>query len=494
MADVPRPKLMVIGLDGLTLERLLPQVAAGELPTFRRLLDRGMSGRLRSVGNMATGPTWASFATGCLPPAHGILHDFYQSQDYTLTPAQGRHTAVPPFWQLASDAGLRVVVLNVPMSYPVTPVNGVILAGMDAPSERDGGFEHPAGTLRMLRRQGVDYIIDCGMASYMQRADEAGAWQAVLRETEGRTRAAEVLLATHPDWDLFVTVYSLPDVWQHYYWTALPGSAGEAQIRRAHREMDAQLARLVAQLPADGVVLLCSDHGFGPLHATRDGLNQWLAEQGLAALRPETASKGLLYRVRDLVRSRMSFRRRQQLLAAVPWLRRRVETELRVGLLDFDRTQVYAAVDHLDLWLNVAGRQRQGTVPAADHAQFCDEVRARLLAWCDPETGRPFLTDVLVNPDAGAHLPAAHFVPPDLRLVWHKDVALPDAHAVITGDHEPEGAYIVAGGAIPAGATLPDGGADQSLIDVAPMVLALLGVAVPAHVQGATPAWLRGAP
>ena len=57
-----RRKVMVIGLDGLTLKILLPLVAAGELPALVRLLRSGAYGELRSVTNMTTGPTWASFA------------------------------------------------------------------------------------------------------------------------------------------------------------------------------------------------------------------------------------------------------------------------------------------------------------------------------------------------------------------------------------------------------------------------------------------------
>ena len=36
------------------------------------------------------------------------------------------------------------------------------------------------------------------------------------------------------DWDLLVVVYSLPDLWQHYYWSSLsvaPNPAGRARIR-----------------------------------------------------------------------------------------------------------------------------------------------------------------------------------------------------------------------------------------------------------------------
>jgi len=65
-----RPRLMALGLDGLSLQVLLPLAQAGELPHFARLLERGAWGMLLSVANITTGPTWSSFSTGCSPAHH----------------------------------------------------------------------------------------------------------------------------------------------------------------------------------------------------------------------------------------------------------------------------------------------------------------------------------------------------------------------------------------------------------------------------------------
>ncbi len=124
-------------------------MAAGKLPTFARLLRGGAYGELRSVTNMTTGPTWASFATGCGPTGHGILHDFHhQPGSYALSPTNGSDLRAPAFWQLASDAGRTAIVLNVPLSYPARPLRGVLLAGIDAPGEHAPGFDTPPGSYR----------------------------------------------------------------------------------------------------------------------------------------------------------------------------------------------------------------------------------------------------------------------------------------------------------------------------------------------------------
>lgn len=478
-------KVMVIGLDGLTLQMLLPLTEQGHLPNLARLLATGAYGVLHSVTNMTTGPTWATFATGCLPARHGILHDFHHlAGGYQLQATKGADCQQPFFWQVAGNAGRRGIVLNVPMSYPAQPLNGVMLAGIDAPSERASGFAYPPTLYQELRRQGIDYLIDCGLASYMQRGQLDAGRRAVQHETEERTRAAEYLLAREA-WDLFVVVYSLPDVWQHYYWGAAPGSAGYAQISEGYRLVDEQIGRLLAHLPPDGVVILCSDHGFGPLTGTRDHLNRWLAAQGFLHYLPttqsttRTVSRWLLSSIRRLV----SFRRRQQLLARLPTLRRLVETQLRIGGIDWPRTQVYAALDHLELWINRQGRQAEGCVAPAAYDALCTAVTTALLNWRDPASGVPYLTKVERNPAATTN--GTEHLLPDLLLTWNSAVIAPNLHPLISGDHTPDGTIVVAGKGVKPGMQLT-----ASLCDVAPIALHVLGVPPPDAMDGRTPVGL----
>ena len=500
MASLPedsgRRKVMAVGLDGLTLDLLLPLARSGALPTFARLLGQGQYGILHSVTNTATGPTWASFATGCEPPRHGNLHDFHHvTGRYGLRPTNGADRRGVSFWEAASDAGRNVVVLNVPHTYPVRPVRGVILAGIDAPSQDAPGFDHPPGSARALRRHIGEYVVDCGAQSYFQAKEAAqgtGAMDlavaAVERETEARTRAAEHYLR-RVDWDLLVVVYSLPDIWQHHFWADLerPGSAGEATIESGYRLVDAHLGRLLAHLPEDGLAVVFSDHGFGPLCGTRDDLNRWLAEQNLLAFhagRADGVARRWLGGALAQVRRHSSYNRRQRLLASVPALRRAVDTRLRMGGIDWRRTKAYAAIDHNELWLNVRGRQPAGTVAPEDQEALAQQLAASLLGWRD-EDGRPLVAAVHRQPYAGVELPGV--LPPDLALEWDPDAARAGLHPAMSGDHTLDGTLVVSGAGVGPGRLAP-----SRLVDVAPLVLAGLGL--PAFgMDGGVPSGLRDA-
>jgi len=96
---------------------------------------------------------------------------------------------------------------------------------------------------------------------------------------ENRTQAALYLMA-HKPWDLFTVVYWDTDMVQHETWRLLDPThprhdSAEAQAQREqilafHRKIDSDVGRLLASDsvdPAETLVVVMSDHGFGPVHS-----------------------------------------------------------------------------------------------------------------------------------------------------------------------------------------------------------------------------------
>jgi predicted AlkP superfamily phosphohydrolase/phosphomutase len=119
-----------------------------------------------------------------------------------------------------------------------------------------------------------------------------------------------------------------------------------------------------------------------------------------------------------------------------------------------------------------------------------DEIKGRLAELKHPETGEPLVSHVHERDDLyhGPHSATA----PDLTVVlgdWrYRTIGLYDftTHRVIspafgpTGDHRMEGVFIGVGPAFRAGARL----GPANLLDVAPTALRVLGVPVPADMDG----------
>jgi hypothetical protein len=68
-----RPKLWVVGLDGATLDAILPLAGSGHLPFFGRLLREGAYARLESLAPTQRDALWVTLATGRLPFRHGVV-------------------------------------------------------------------------------------------------------------------------------------------------------------------------------------------------------------------------------------------------------------------------------------------------------------------------------------------------------------------------------------------------------------------------------------
>ena len=70
-----RPTLLVVGLDGASLDAVLPLARRGRLPFLSRILEEGVYARPESLSPVHRSPLWTTLATGKLPFRHGVVAD-----------------------------------------------------------------------------------------------------------------------------------------------------------------------------------------------------------------------------------------------------------------------------------------------------------------------------------------------------------------------------------------------------------------------------------
>ena len=102
------PRMLVLGIEGATLDQVLPLVAQGKLPWFSRLLQRGAHGRLSPFRPCPPPVVWRSLWTAKLPYKHRIL-DFDR---YLLPGGSGEIRLIPrgfSFRRLAAACGMTRV-------------------------------------------------------------------------------------------------------------------------------------------------------------------------------------------------------------------------------------------------------------------------------------------------------------------------------------------------------------------------------------------------
>jgi predicted AlkP superfamily phosphohydrolase/phosphomutase len=122
-------------------------------------------------------------------------------------------------------------------------------------------------------------------------------------------------------------------------------------IEGYYQHVDGLLGRVVDRLPPETLLLVMSDHGFQPFTRVVH-LNSWLRDEGFLVLKDGKRTG-----------------------------------HIAAGDVDWSKTKAYA-LGFNSVYLNVAGREAQGIVPAGEAAAVADDLRTRLLAFKDAQSGR----------------------------------------------------------------------------------------------------------
>ena len=498
-----RARTLILGLDGATFDLITPWAQAGYLPHLTKLMEHGVHGRLPAWPNMNSASAWSSIVTGYNPGRHGV-YDFGSvppqrgQKWHPITAADRRKD---PFWRLLSAAGQTVGVINVPISYPADLINGFMLSGMDTPGVHSPGFTHPPGLYDQLRRVGINYVIDVPNLRELSRQVPQQMPLSVKQTVEARARALLYLMESYP-WDAVMAVFVATDRMQHYYWPDEPVSdehPGWTPLRQLYQHIDAQLGEVLRHIDANTTVLVLSDHGFGPLRSTSRGLNALLARLGFLHYRKGgnrltgKLLKPLLLYGRRYIPSRMQLR----LAQALPKLRLQAVNAYDFGGIEWSQTRVFANLFENLVYINLQGRQPEGTVPVQDYERLREEVREILSSLTDPITGRRLIRGVYRREDfyRGPYAEQAA----DLLIEWDEtakgkglgyhangqSIAIEPPPSSGPGQgwcgvHRSEGILIACGPPIKRGAAV----ANATHYDIAPTILYLQGQPIPSDMDG----------
>jgi len=126
--------VVFIGMDGASWDIIDPMIERGQLPTFQRIKEEGAHGILNSVDCYFTPPAWTSMLSGYLPEKTGVYtFGSWEGHGNAFRTVSSLDVQVPRVWDVASGAGRKVGVINVPVTYPARKVNGVMASGLLTP-------------------------------------------------------------------------------------------------------------------------------------------------------------------------------------------------------------------------------------------------------------------------------------------------------------------------------------------------------------------------
>lgn len=450
-------KILVAGLDCAAPELLLGE----ELPNVRRLMESGVYGCLESVVPPITVPAWMCLAMSRDPGSLGV-YGFRNRVDHSY---RGLRTADSSWfrgvaaWDQIAMQGGRSVLIGVPPSYPPRRINGVSVGCFLTPDPRTDRYTHPASAAERIRALVGDYPVD---VKGFRTEDKARLHADILDMTRKHFEVVRHFMVEEP-WDYLQFVEIGLDRIHHGFWRHHDpmhprhdaSSPWRSVVRDYYRLLDHELGTVLGLLDADTIVLVVSDHG---ARALMGGfcVNEWLVREGDLTVRQRPSRPTSL-------------------------------DELDV---DWGRTRAWSSGGYYArIFLNVRGREPEGTIDPEDYHAVREDLAARLEATTDTE-GRLLGTRVFRPEEIYASVQG---VAPDLvvhfgDLAWRAvgGVGYDGVHVQEndTGpddcNHAQHGAFVLAGPGVPeAGEVL-----DTKLLDVAPTLLERGGWDVPVGMQG----------
>lgn len=273
-----RPRLIVLGLDGLPLA--LAQKLAPHLPNVARLLP--VAQPIKAELPELSPVNWTSFFTAEGPGVHGV-HGFtvLDPHSYTLRIANFGDVRCPTVFDRLGERGLVSRVLNLPNMAPARALRGMLIAGFVADSLESAVY--PPFLLGPLRA--AKYRVE-GDTTRGANAPEYLLDQ--LRQSLANRRAALGLLWPDLAWDLFVCVLTETDRLFHFLFPAVEDVSHplHAACLTFLREWDGLMGEVLDRfeaLPEPKRLVALADHGFCALEQEVD-LNRALAEAGFLRL------------------------------------------------------------------------------------------------------------------------------------------------------------------------------------------------------------------
>ena len=486
-----QPKMLCFAIDAGDKDLIQSWAQEGDLPNFSRLFETSAWATTEAPLGFEASSTWPSFYTGALPSRNGqyngLLHfDPETYRDEVLYQPAALHR---PFWSALCDNDRKVVIIDAPYTYLDEDINAVQIVDWGTHARQSGrGLQVAPHHLRdkVIARFGRDEIGESD-SNRPRTAHEHDEFRRKLIDRIDRKCKLSAHLMHQVEWDLFLVAFGEAHSAGHCCWhlnddnhpqydSQLTEAVGNP-LKDIYVQLDQAIGDLQKQAGSDVTLSVFCSHGMGPHYSgTR------LLDDILLALEGRPPRQ-----VRDST----------AVALRGPWMAtpRPLRTALR-PLRDFavrllvenekEGRQYFEVMNNNAtgaIRLNVIGRERNGRVkPGAEYDAVSNRLISELLSLTNADTGQPLVNDAVKTADHYHGARVGNL--PDILVNWNREAAIERAYSPAigtienkhasgrTGDHRPEGLFLVNGPGIRAGQLnrkLP-------VIDIAPSLLAYFGV------------------
>lgn len=336
--DAPSPELTsrvtALALDAGSLDLVTRATAEGRLPNFGRILDAGAVMRLATLHPTSAEAVWTAVATGKLPQKNGVraagvyrstrggdpirlLPDFCFASGLmrfgvlTEEPLTSASVRARPLWSILSLLGIRVGVVNWPLTYPAPAVRGYVvsdlylrlaptLSGLADPSSLIYPPDLEADIVPVVQASSVETqtVVPIGTSAVVPERHQLPG-----RADRVHDRLAQSLAGSRPTQVAIVRYQSLDPIGHYFLRYAVPNAFGDVteeerrrfgQVLENHYSLiDEAIGRAIATLGPDDLLLVVSGYGMEPLSFGKRVMEQVIGDPEVSGSH-EAAPDGFL--------------------------------------------------------------------------------------------------------------------------------------------------------------------------------------------------------
>lgn len=432
-------RLLLLGLDAGDINYI--QSRASALPCLQHRLHSGTLVTLEAPKALS-GSVWPTFYNGADPGVHGIYqHLVWDAQRMGIRRIGADWCYYRPFWEKIEEKGHRVIVLDVPHSFPVALKNGIKISDWATHAQTFPVDCSPKDIQAILNRIGNNPI---GRETPIHKTSaELHTIQRQLIKSADLKGRLIVELARQPDWDLFIAIFGETHRGGHLFFSDNDEKAFTrvTPLLEIYQAVDRALTRIFEQVDDETTVVVFAAHGmardysqghlFRPLMKR---INEVFVET-YCGIPPKRALKAnsLIPYLRKALPSRLQY----AIGASAPdsvrqWV---VEHDI-IGGLDWSCTPAFALRTDIrtEIRLNLLGRESQGMLKpnSALHHQYVDFLTKVFLELRDCDT-EARLVDEVVDTHRLFPGPRCAFLP-DFVITWQPLPPMTHVTSPLVGD------------------------------------------------------------
>src|SRR6056297_3795597 len=479
-------KTLIIGIDGGEPTLIKKWINEGELSNFKKIVNKGSFGKLRSTIPPITGAAWSSFQTGTNPGKHGAFNWFKRREgEYDAEPVTALDIHEPTLWRILNVFKKKVGLIGIPVTTPPEEMDNFLIPGL-LTTRHAKVQSYPENFIDHVREIVPDFKFS---PKEWTRGYDLDKWvDEMVEDIEKKTRLSKQLMIEQ-DWQFFMVHYMESDQVQHYLWHELKESP--RHILKIYQAIDKAIGELKNLIDEDDIIMIMSDHGFGELKYNFH-IDTWLLNNNYIKLKNNffTQFKKIFFRMgitKEFLLPIGEF--------IYPPLRKLGIVSTAVDLasnpmldwlfissnnVNWDKSVAYSHSEIGHIFLNIKGRDPEGVLEPEEAEEVRDEIIEKLKSFENPFTGKKITSEVYKGEEIyhGAmadQAPDIVFIPDDMSILGkgayqflsHKNVSKSQNQ---TGHHRMDGIFFAEGPAIEPGASSEG----AHIMDIAPTVLYLM--------------------